>query len=157
MSILPEKLVEFFSLPSSETPVAIEIPAEAAELAIMRSNEIRGAVVSILNVVGGPETIETSISDREAASIVGRVAGQAEVVPTHSQHTSPETSPEVKIDPTLPAGLVVPEKQKTPSVTATAPSNSSQEDLAAQSRSALDDIDQPPISMADFERTLVDA
>lgn len=83
MSILPEKLVEFFSAPNSALAIYEKVSPEVAEVAAPRPSEIRAGVINIIDIVGVRPTQPFSVA--ETASRMGRVA-QA------------EASPEVKTD-----------------------------------------------------------
>ncbi len=86
MSIIPEKLAEFFSAPSSAIEI-FEIPANGAEVVALRPTEIRGAVINIQAVVGVRE-----VQTPQTASHVGRLA-QTESAPAPVAEVKMPTTP----------------------------------------------------------------
>jgi hypothetical protein len=97
MNLLPEKLVEFFSAPSSATEIYEKISPEVAEVAGPRPGEIRAGVINIINHVGVREVSPAPVV--ETASHMGRLA-QTEATPEiktdPTQTTTTSLSPEVK-------------------------------------------------------------
>lgn len=101
MSILPERLVEFFSQPSASTAEAIEsIPADATLMAMVRKDEVHGAIVNIVDLMGVAPDVAPAPA--QVVSNMGRVA-QAETDVT----TTVPAAAEVKTDPFLPVGKTV--------------------------------------------------
>lgn len=102
MNIFPEKFIEFFSLPSTGTEVSIEIPADAAEMVYLRRDEIRGGVVSIIDITGVNDP--TPSPTPETVTQVGRMA-QAETSsnptlqtqPVSADYTKQNKSPEIAL------------------------------------------------------------
>lgn len=102
MILINEKLAEFFRQPSSRTEISTDTPADAVEMVYLRVDEIRGGVVSIVDIIGIDEPSPVPAS--ETVVQVGRMA-QAETnsnptpqtQPVSADYTKQNKSPEIAL------------------------------------------------------------
>jgi hypothetical protein len=144
MSLLPEKLVEFFTpAGGSDAPeLSLEFIPEAVEAKGLRLNEVALASSELVRQLGPMEVSQPTLHPATAG--MGRVA-QAEAAP----------APSLNFD--KPTGMAAAMPQKLQPITVPVMKLDDATTRANEARAVVDGVEQPAISKDDIERALAQA